>query len=273
MIAGDRGLARRFSRAAADYDRLTEVQRRIAARLALRLEPLPHQERILEIGCGTGHFTRLLCRRFPAARFWAIDIAAAMIRRAREALPGRGISWIVSDARQDLPATTFDLIASSSSLHWMLPLDRLFLRLHRHLAPSGHLIFALTCDGSFRELRESRRRVAPRKEPRGRLPARTEVLDDLTAAGFRIELAEEQTIVQRAVDAAAFLNALHRQGVTGGVFSQGNALLTRGEIRALIADYNARFPHPDGGVRATYEILYVQARASGHKAHNESGVP
>lgn len=257
-----RGISRRFSRAAAHYDRLTDVQRLVAERLDSLLEPPTTPERILEIGCGTGCFTHLVRRRFPTSRLWAIDFAEGMIRRAREAVPDKGITWIVADARQVLPPLTFDLIVSSSSLHWMLPLDRLFNRIRDRLAPGGRLIFSLMCAGSLRELRECRRRVAPHKEPRGHLASKAEVAAALNGAGLGIEKMEEQTIEQRHRDAASLLETIHRQGVTGGVFSPGVFPLTRGEIRSLIADYDTHCPHPGGGVRATYEVLHVHARRS-----------
>jgi malonyl-CoA O-methyltransferase len=262
-MSGDAGLARRFSRAAADYDRLTEVQRLVAERLAGLLDPLPAPAEILEIGCGTGHFTRILRGRFPAARIRAIDIAAGMIARARAAVPGAAVTWIVADARRDLPRAEFGLIAGSSSLHWLAPLEPLFARLHRRLLPGGHLVFALMREGSLRELREARRRAAPHKEPAARLVATTDVTRALDGAGFVLEALQDQVSVQRHRDAATFLAELRRQGVTGGEFSRGPAPLTRGEIRALIADYDASFPHPDGGVRSTYEVLHVRARKPG----------
>ena len=260
MSTGDQGLARRFSRAAADYHVLTELQRLVANRLAGLLDPQPRPGKILEIGCGTGHFTRLLRGRFPDARIWATDIAAGMIDRARVAVPDQAVTWVVADARRELPPEDFDVIAGSSSLHWLAPLEPLFARLHRQLLPGGRLVFALMCEGSLRELRQSRRRVAPHKEPRARLVSTGEVTFALAGAGLALEILEEEATVQRHRDAAAFLADLHRQGVTGGDFSRGAAPLTRGEIKALIADYDARAPHPDGGVRASYEVLYVRAR-------------
>ena len=263
MSTDDPGLARRFSRAAADYDRLTGVQRLVAERLAGLLDTLPAPAQILEIGCGTGHFTRVLRRQFPAAHIQATDIAVGMIARARAAVPDAAVTWTVADARHDLPRAGFDLIAASSSLHWLTPLEPLFARLHRRLHRGGHLVFALMRDGSLRELQEARRRVAPHKEPRARLVATTEVTRALAGAGFALEVLQEQVSVQRHRDAATFLADLHRQGVTGGDFSRGRAPLTRGEIKALGADYDANFPHPDGGVRSTYEVLHVRARKPG----------
>jgi malonyl-CoA O-methyltransferase len=261
VTTGDAGVARHFSRAAAQYHRLTEVQERVAARLAELLVPLPAPARILEIGCGTGHFTRLLRRRFPAARLCAVDIAEPMILQARQRLPDPGIEWVVADVRAGLPEGRFDLVAGSSSLHWMTPLERLFPLLRARLVPGGDLVFSVMRDGSLPELREARRLASPRKEPRGHLPSTAEVTGALAGAGFRVLRLEEQSLVSRHPDAAAFLSALRQQGVTGGEFSRGAVPLTRGELQALTTEYERHFPHPEGGIRATYEALHIHARA------------
>jgi len=53
-------------------------------------------------------------------------------------------------------------------------------------------------------------------------------------------------------DAAAFLRAIHEQGVTGGKVSIGTAPLTRTELGQLVADYQENHAYDDG-VCATYE--------------------
>ena len=63
-------------------------------------------------------------------------------------------------------------------------------------------------------------------------------------------------------DAKSFLRRLHDQGVTGGAYSAGKRPLTAGELAQLCAYYDAHFPAAGGGVRATYEVLYVTAEGA-----------
>ena len=56
------------------------------------------------------------------------------------------------------------------------------------------------------------------------------------------------------------LESLRRQGLTGGDYSRGTRPLTRGELSRLAAGYEVRFPHPDGGIRATYCVGWFLAR-------------
>ena len=78
-----RQVAASFSRAAASYDSVAELQRAVGGAL---LDSLPDgfvPERWLDLGCGTGHFSRVLAERFPTADGLALDIAEGMLQHAR----------------------------------------------------------------------------------------------------------------------------------------------------------------------------------------------
>jgi len=56
----------------------------------------PHSENALEIGCGTGEFTRLLAAR--AGGVTAIDLSSQMIRRAKsQSVNYRNIEYLLGD--------------------------------------------------------------------------------------------------------------------------------------------------------------------------------
>ncbi len=71
----------------------------------------------LEIGCGTGAFSRLLARR--CKRVLALDLSPQMIRVAQErSKPYTNIDFRVADAMTwQFPAERFDCIASIATLH------------------------------------------------------------------------------------------------------------------------------------------------------------
>jgi SAM-dependent methyltransferase len=93
----------------------------------------------LEIGCGTGAFTRLLAGR--CRRVLALDLSPQMIRLARErstAYPT--IDFQVGDAlRWDFGSERFDCAATIATLHH-LPLQEMLLRLREALRPGGVLL-------------------------------------------------------------------------------------------------------------------------------------
>lgn len=253
--------SRRFSAGAAAYARNAPAQRE-AARHLLNLIPEQSFRRILEPGCGTGHFTRLLRSRWPVALLDAIDSAPGMIAVARETWPGdEGIRWQVADATAAGEPLAYDLIASNCALHWSLDLPDALRRLAKTLAPGGVFALSLMLRGTLAELHETRLIAAPGKLPRARLPARTQAETALAAAGLTLLHAEEQTIRSVFPDTRTFLRVLHDQGVTGGWLSQADRPLTRGEIARLCELYDDAHAAPEGGVWASYRVGYFIAEA------------
>ncbi|MDY7724116.1 methyltransferase domain-containing protein, partial [Pseudomonas aeruginosa] len=78
-----RRVAASFSRAAASYDAVAELQRGVGESLLSALPEGFSPRRWVDLGCGTGHFSRALERRFGAAEGLAVDIAEGMLRHAR----------------------------------------------------------------------------------------------------------------------------------------------------------------------------------------------
>src|SRR5262245_11876643 len=66
-----------------------------------------HCENVLEIGCGTGSFTRLMAKR--ARNVTAVDLSPQMIRLAQQQSTGySNIQYVVSDVqRLDLKPASF----------------------------------------------------------------------------------------------------------------------------------------------------------------------
>ena len=75
-----RQVAASFSRAAASYDSVAALQRSVGQQLLARLPAAITPERWLDLGCGTGHFSRALGERFPASQGVALDIAEGMLQ-------------------------------------------------------------------------------------------------------------------------------------------------------------------------------------------------
>ena len=107
-------------------------------------------DRALEIGCGTGTFTRLLATK--ANHVVATDLSSAMIRIARQrSTHYQNIEYSVADVMgMDLPSSQFDCIVLIATLHH-LPADSVLPGLKEALRPEGVLILhdLLTPAGVF----------------------------------------------------------------------------------------------------------------------------
>lgn len=104
------------------------------------LKQLPSRGKtVLDIGCGTGEFSRLLAKRFDTVV--AIDLSPNMIEVAKQrSQQFININFQVADILQwKFPVAQFDAIASIATLHH-LPLENLLPNLKAALKPGGKLV-------------------------------------------------------------------------------------------------------------------------------------
>ena len=94
---------------------------------------------VLEIGCGTGAFARLLAQR--STHVLALDLSGEMIRIARErSAQFPNIEFQLADVRETpFNFGSFDCIATIATLHH-LPLSEMLLKIKAALKPGGVLL-------------------------------------------------------------------------------------------------------------------------------------
>ena len=253
-------MSARFSAAAQSYDKAAMTQFQTTLKLMRFLEDIDPPGRILDIGCGTGQLTRLVADKFPQAEMEAIDIAAKAIAVAGRRFMGGGkISLTVADATTFTAAKPFHLIISGASFHWIQPLDKLFKNIARNLVPDGKLAFSMMLRGTLGELRESRARSIRNKPAPADLPALEEVMEAVAAAKLNVVTCETESMRTEYASVTEFLYTLHNTGVTGGTISSSGTPLNRSELATLLADYMEHYMTEDGGVFASYKVLYAVA--------------
>jgi trans-aconitate methyltransferase len=94
-------------------DRHSFVWKRGADLLEL-LDPRP-DERILDLGCGTGHLTAQIAERTADVR--GLDSSPSMIAQARQNYPK--LKFMLADARNFEMAEPVDAVFSNAALHWI----------------------------------------------------------------------------------------------------------------------------------------------------------
>ncbi|MBT3067509.1 class I SAM-dependent methyltransferase [Rhodoferax sp. U11-2br] len=108
---------------------------------------VPHNGRVLELGCGEGHLCRLLAARgFDVI---GVDVSKVAIDWAREKLSEFPVQYIHADLSQPgvLEGKTFDLIVDGNCLHCILGADRVvFLNnVYRLLSHDGIFFVSSLC--------------------------------------------------------------------------------------------------------------------------------
>lgn len=150
-------VCRQFRRAADSYDSQAAVQQRTADHLLDLLtrhgSRPPHK--VLEIGCGTGLLTRRLAERFGEIQELVLnDLVPDFASRLNTAALAPAVTFLPGDIESAaLLPCTFDLIISSSALHWLANLDSLLPRLAASLTLGGTLAFSLYGPDNLREIR------------------------------------------------------------------------------------------------------------------------
>ncbi|PTS83388.1 malonyl-[acyl-carrier protein] O-methyltransferase BioC [Pseudomonas sp. HMWF032] len=149
-----RQVAASFSRAAESYDSVAALQRNVGQQLLAQLPAAISPARWLDLGCGTGYFSRALGAHFPVSQGVAVDIAEGMLQHARPL--GGAQQFIAGDAeRLPLQSASCDLLFSSLALQWCADFSAVLAEGARVLRSGGVLMFSSLCVGTLQELRDS----------------------------------------------------------------------------------------------------------------------
>jgi 2-polyprenyl-3-methyl-5-hydroxy-6-metoxy-1,4-benzoquinol methylase len=112
---------------------------RWARRVKMLTSHFHPEESVLELGCGTGYFTRELA--VTGAQITAIDISLELLEVARQRCSPGNVQFEVGNAyAMTFPDETFDSVVGSSVLHH-LEIEAALKEIHRVLKPGGSIYF------------------------------------------------------------------------------------------------------------------------------------
>jgi len=119
------------------------------------LAPRPG-ERILDLGCGTGHLTARIAE--TGARVVGLDHSAEMLEQARLAYPQ--VEFVQGDARTFTFVEPFDAVFSNAALHWIKEPDLVLRRVQKALKPGGRFVAELGGHGNVKAIEAAVRLAA-----------------------------------------------------------------------------------------------------------------
>lgn len=248
-----RQVAASFSRAATSYDSVAELQRDVGEQLLGRLPPSFSPQRWLDLGCGTGYFTRALGARFGASTGLALDIAEGMLNHAR---PQGGAAYFVAGDAERLPlqAASCDLVFSSLAVQWCADFATVLSEAHRVLKPGGVLAFTSLCVGTLYELRDSWRQVDGLVHV-NRFRAFETYQHLCAASGLNVVSLENRPHVLHYPDVRNLTHELKALGAHNLNPGRPGGLTGRARILALVEAYE-QFRQAQG-LPATYQVVYA----------------
>ncbi len=124
-------------------DRHSFVWQKVADLVAL-LDPKPG-ERILDLGCGTGHLTARIAE--SGASVIGLDASVSMIAQARQNYPK--LKFALSDAGDFRFDEPFDAVFSNAALHWIPDAASVIACVTRALKPDGRFVLEMGGKGNI----------------------------------------------------------------------------------------------------------------------------
>jgi len=239
-------LIQSFSKHVKTYDRHAQLQRSMAERLAATI-PNPFPKKVLEIGCGTGVFTRHLLARSPSTLILN-DIAPPMIEHLQNHLEVPSNSRILAGNAERIRIPKVNLIAGNAVFQWFQNPQSTLQRFYKSLDKEGYLAFSTFGPKTLEEFRNTAQFQGPTH-----LLSQKRWKTLLTQTGFELLTFETETRQIFFEDTKALIKNLQQIGATP------LRILKPGELRQLIREYDREYSSPQG-VYTNWELFYFFAR-------------
>ena len=213
----------------------------------------------LEIGTGSASLKNTRAKEHIDDLF-ACDIAPAVATQA-----SKHKSFAANQEALPLKQKQLDLIASILNLHHVNDLPGTLLQCRRTLRSKGIFLAVMFGEGTLEELRISLheaellagRESQPRIAPFADLPT----LGNLLArAGFLHAIADIERLTLKYESLTDLISNLRAMAETGVLATPGTPL-SRTVMRHTEDIYRQRFPHDEGGIRASFPLVYLIGRA------------
>lgn len=139
-----------------EYNRNSSVQHEFARELVNKLKLLG-EERVLDIGSGDGKVTAEIAASIPKGSVVGIDSSSDMVKFAKKAFPADGypnLRFRLMNARTLEFENEFDVVFSSSTLHWVKDHIPVLGGIKRSLKRSGRILIQMGGRGNCTELIE-----------------------------------------------------------------------------------------------------------------------
>lgn len=254
LAQGQEQIQHRFSQAAPHYQRLAQVQHHLGEQLWQHCPP--KAQRILDLGCGPGHWTARLAQRYPNAHVTGVDLSPGMLTEAKRQWPTTQwphLHWQHGDAQQlPTPTSAYDLIFSNLALQWCSDLQALSDSLNRTLAPNGQALIHTLLPGTFHEI-EQVWQQAGRSSPVRHFFTADDWLKALTDRGFQVNT-ESFWYTHTYPDIKTLLHSI--RGVGAQTSDARHTAITPAQWRAIQRHYHAL--GTSQGLPISYHLLYLK---------------
>ncbi len=238
-------LIQSFSKHVKTYDHYAQIQKSMAERLASLLPDAPPQK-TLEIGCGTGIFTRHLLAR-TNAKIILNDISPAMVDHLKNHLDLPLHTKFVIGNAERLRFSKVQLIASNAVFQWFQNPEKTIHELSQCLEINGTLVFSTFGPRTLHDFRE----IAKISGPTHLVPAR-EWKKMLSKSGLKlIEFHSEMRLI-------FFPSTRNLMKNLQQIGAAPLRLMKPGQLRTIMKTYDERFASSQG-IYTGWELYFFSA--------------
>ncbi|MBU2504343.1 MAG: malonyl-ACP O-methyltransferase BioC [Candidatus Omnitrophica bacterium] len=246
-------IKKNFSRSAKFYDQHAVIQNLCALELIKKTRPGSFS-RILDIGCGTGNYTRLLKDKFPFARIKAIEISSPMVEIARKKLKAKGIEFILGDGESINLGEQFDLISSNVSFQWFEDLNQALSRYRKLLKKGGVILFSIFGPRTFYELNKALEELCGLVSPiSASYFATASRIEQMLNDNFQDSRVERKNYKKRYTSIQELFKTIKYTGARGNGLA-GKKIWTSKMLNNLERIYKTKFKE----IMATYEVFFCR---------------
>lgn len=258
-----------FDRAAQTYDAAAILQKLVRTEMLSRLDLVKIKPKvILDAGCGTGHGSFALQKKFSHAQVISLDIALGMLQKTHQQQPVLK-KWLSKLLRQKnlvcadierLPIAngSLGMVWSNLALQWCNDLDAAFSEVSRTLQPNGLFMFSTFGPDTLKELRVASSNGHTHVS---RFIDMHDIGDALTRAGFSAPVLDVERYTLTYDDVKSVMKDLKSIGAHNATEGRARGLQGRGFLQQLTQQYEQfRQSLEEGGkLPATFEVVYGHA--------------
>jgi malonyl-CoA O-methyltransferase len=270
-----------FDRAANTYDAAAVLQKIVREEMFSRLDlvkikPLTlANPTILDAGCGTGHGSFALQKRFSSAQVISLDIALGMLQQTKLQRPL--MNKIFSQQHllcadiESLPLAdnSVGMIWSNLALQWCNDLDLAFGELARVLQPEGLIMFSTFGPDTLKELRAASNNGHTHVS---RFIDMHDIGDALIRAGFSTPVLDVEHYTLTYDDVKSVMTDLKSIGAHNATAGRARGLQGKGFLQNLTQNYEqfrTGLKEEGGKLPATFEVVYGHAWVNDSKADSK----
>ena len=259
-----------FDRAAQTYDAAAILQKLVRTEMLSRLGLVKIKPKvILDAGCGTGHGSFSLQKKFSSAQVVSLDISLGMLQKTHAQQPFltklfKQKNLVCADfERLPIASNSLGMVWSNLALQWCNDLDGAFSEVARVLQPEGLFMFSTFGPDTLKELRVASSEInAETSTTRvSRFIDMHDIGDALTRAGFSAPVLDVERYTLTYDDVKSVMKDLKAIGAHNATQGRARGLQGRGFLLRLAQQYEQfRLSEKGGGkLPATFEVVYGHA--------------